>query len=390
MDLLWTYLIKDPVNATNLPTKKARCVCNGKPSNKNTVIFGHTFAKMLDHVGSRIFWAATAAKNFIVIGADAPNEFAEAPPAKIQLYVRVDKSYREWYYHKYNKKLTPDMVLKVSRALQGHPESPRAWAKLIDGILRKKLQLHPTTHEPYLYHGTHKGHEILLIREVDDFNVASSNDRINKEIIKDINKELTIEIKDRGRLTRYNGVDVLQTSDYIKISNKTYFEKVIEGHEWLLLDNQIANEPIPMKSDKDYMKELENSEVPTTEAEKRKLQNQMGFNYRQAIGTLIYMIVTCGPNILYPLIKLSQYNNNPLQVHYEAVKHLFKYLKSTIDDELYYWRSSKHPESKKGPIPTTHASNYKTRQYINTTSLIPSMVQWNQIGVETPNTGNQS
>ena len=120
---------------------------------------------MLDHVGSRIFWAATAAKNFIVRGADASNAFAEAPPPKIPLYVRVDKPYRDWYYHKYNKRISPDMVLKVNRALQGHPESPRAWAKLIDGILRKKLHL--TTHEPCLYHGTYKGHEILFLQQVD-------------------------------------------------------------------------------------------------------------------------------------------------------------------------------------------------------------------------------
>ena len=49
LDLLWTYIVK------TCGTLKARCVCNGQPSNRNTVIFGYTFAKMLDHVGSRIF-----------------------------------------------------------------------------------------------------------------------------------------------------------------------------------------------------------------------------------------------------------------------------------------------------------------------------------------------
>ena len=87
LDLLWTYNIKDDGRL------KARCVCNGKPSNKNTAIFGYTFAKMLDHVGSRIFWAAVAAKNFIVRGADASNAFAEAEAPKIPLYVRIDNSF---------------------------------------------------------------------------------------------------------------------------------------------------------------------------------------------------------------------------------------------------------------------------------------------------------
>ena len=97
LDLLWTYLVK--VDGT----KKARCVCNGQPKFKGTVIFGYTFAKMLDHVASRIFWAAAASKNFVVQGADASNAFAEASAPDIPLYVRVDTQYREWYQHKFQK-----------------------------------------------------------------------------------------------------------------------------------------------------------------------------------------------------------------------------------------------------------------------------------------------
>ena len=82
--------------------KKARCVCNGKPSNKNTVIFGHAFTKMLDHMSSRIFWAIAASRNYIVRGADASNAFAEADPPKIPLYVRVDTPFREWYQKRFN------------------------------------------------------------------------------------------------------------------------------------------------------------------------------------------------------------------------------------------------------------------------------------------------
>jgi hypothetical protein len=56
LNLIWCYDVKTD------GTLKARMVCNGRPSNKNTVIFGYTYAKSLDHVGARIFWAAAAAK----------------------------------------------------------------------------------------------------------------------------------------------------------------------------------------------------------------------------------------------------------------------------------------------------------------------------------------
>jgi hypothetical protein len=110
LDLLWTYNIKDD------GTRKARCVCNGRPSNKNTAIFGHTFAKSLDQVGSRIFWATAALKNMIVRGADASNAFAEADAPKIPRYVRTDQPFRDWWRQRYPDKNLPDnFVLPVKR-----------------------------------------------------------------------------------------------------------------------------------------------------------------------------------------------------------------------------------------------------------------------------------
>jgi hypothetical protein len=94
-------------------------VCNGQPSNKNTaVIFGYTYAKSLDHVGSRVFWAAAASKNYIVRGADVSNAFAEADAPKIPLYIRVNDQYREWWVEKMKRQTIPSgFVLPVHKAL---------------------------------------------------------------------------------------------------------------------------------------------------------------------------------------------------------------------------------------------------------------------------------
>lgn len=91
LDLLWTYLIKDD------GTKKSRCVCNGAKNMRGTVTLAETYAAALDQTGAKIFWAATAINNFVTIGADATNAFAEAPPPKAPLYVTVDEPFREWY-----------------------------------------------------------------------------------------------------------------------------------------------------------------------------------------------------------------------------------------------------------------------------------------------------
>ena len=257
LDLLWTYLVK--VNGT----KKARCVCNGQPKFKGTVVFGYTFAKMLDHVGSRFFWGMVASKNLIVRGADASNAFAEANAPEIPLYVRIDAPYREWYKHRYNKEIPPVYVLPVNKALQGHPESSRLWAQHMDRILKEKFHLKPTTHEGCLYQGKYKNEEILFLRQVGDFSVASKYEQMAIDLIHDIDKYMTINIKDLGRLNRYNGVDISQTKYYVKLSNETYINKLLQEHEWLLQDIDISNIPIPVKNENTFNQRLKKSSIST-------------------------------------------------------------------------------------------------------------------------------
>lgn len=63
----------------------------------------------------------------------------------------------------------------------------------------------------------------------------------------------------------------------------------------------------------------------------------MTFSYRQAIREIVFAPITCRPDILYSIIKLSQYNNKPAKIYYIAVKRVFKFLRDNIDGGLHYW-----------------------------------------------------
>ena len=107
LSLISTYLVKDDGQ------RKARCVCNGSKNMRGSVTMAETYASALEQTGARIFWSACALQNYIIIGADAANAFAEAPPPKAPLYVRVDKQYREWYLQKFGKIIPEGHVLRV-------------------------------------------------------------------------------------------------------------------------------------------------------------------------------------------------------------------------------------------------------------------------------------
>ena len=333
INLLWAYSIKTD------GTKKSRCVCNGSPKRKGTVTLAHNFAASLEQPGARTFWASSSILDMIVLGADASNAFTEAPPPKASLFVVVDQQYRDWWKSKGRGDMPLGYVLPVQHALQGHPESPRLWATMIDTIIREKANLHPCTHEPCLFSGFVDGEKVLFLRQVDDFAVACKNPAISEKVIDIISAELSAPMYKLGIISRYNGVDITQTNDYIKVHNTTYIKKILKAHDWLQDPAKLPENPIPMRDDNAYQNILDTAIGPTEPSEKYELEKEMKFNYRQALGEALFAMVTCRPDISYTVIKLSTFTNNPAKEHYLALKQIFRYLRHTMDDGMLFWRT---------------------------------------------------
>ena len=61
---------------------------NGSKNMHGTVTLAETYAALLEQMASRVFWAATTINNFVMIGVDASNVFAEAP-APVAIFVCI-------------------------------------------------------------------------------------------------------------------------------------------------------------------------------------------------------------------------------------------------------------------------------------------------------------
>jgi len=167
---------------------------------------------------------------------------------------------------------------------------------------------------------------------------------------------MRIEVKHLGTIDRFNGMDICQTRYYVKLTCKKYLIKMVKGHEDLL--QHIPVNAVPLPADSAYIRELENASVPATLTEKLELKEQMGFNYWQVIGEIIFPMMKCRPEIAPHAIKLSHYMENPAREHYQALRDILAFLANTPDEGIYYWRKEPRMDLPIGPLPSLHPDNY--------------------------------
>ena len=336
-NLVWSYGIK-AVDAR----KKARCTCDGSPRSGQVRVLDETYANCVDQTSARLFYGIAAAENLIVYGSDVSNAFAEAPPPQQGFYIRPDRTFLEWWtVHKNRPPILPGHMIPVLSAMQGHPESPRLWEKHADAILRE-LGLTPTTHEPCLYSGVIDGKRVILMRQVDDFAIAAPDAHTADLLLDMLDDKLSIPIKRQGHIDMYNGVDVLQTRHYIRLSCTSFIEKISEKYlaTWMKHLYAPSTRPTPLPTDAPWWKEFNKAIGDPDKKSQALLEKEMQMSYRAGVGELIWAMTTCRPDLAFASIKLSQSNSCPHKIHYHGLKQALKYLFGSKDDGIYFWRTS--------------------------------------------------
>jgi hypothetical protein len=351
--LVWTYNVK-----TLDGCKKAPCICEGSPCTGQATILDETYTNCVDQTSSQVFYGIAAAEKLLIFGADISNAFAEAPPPKQGFYIYPDRAFQEWWVnHKHNLPLANGEVIPILSAMQGHPESPYLWEKHADTILRN-IGLIPTVHELCLYLGIIDGKQIIFKCQVDYFAIAAPDEQMANILLDMIYDELSIPMKQQGFLDMYNGIDVLQTRNYIKISCKTFINKICDKYlnSWMQNFTSTEDQPTPLPTDPTGFKKFNAAIGDPDPKVQVKLVKNMQLTYWSGVEELIWAMTTTRPNLAYSSVKLSQANSAPNEHHYHGVKHALKYLYSTWDDGIYFWRTGACNEFKEGPLPTINSN----------------------------------
>jgi hypothetical protein len=107
---------------------------------------------------------------------------------------------------------------------------------------------------------------------VDDFAISGSSPEECNKVRETIQKQMTNKLHDLGVIKRFNGLDIHQMRDYIRISCELYIDKIARHHGWE--NEKVADRPVPMRNDAAYQATLELAKAPETENCNENLKRQ--------------------------------------------------------------------------------------------------------------------
>jgi len=126
---------------------------------------------------------------------------------------------------------------------------------------------------------------------VDDFAIASKDPKTADLLISKINAQVMTQNKGLG--TRYNGIDLSQTRDYIKVSCESFIDRMLQTHGW--------NQPSPNEKDchditpisSELIDKLQQKGYIEGTIDHKRTEQEAGFGYQQVLRELIYAYIIC-------------------------------------------------------------------------------------------------
>jgi len=131
-------------------------------------------------------------------------------------------------------------------------------------------------------------------------------------------------MKDLGPVSKFLGMNVIQTKEYISLSLSDYIVK--KAKEYSFTDIHETHNPL-QKSINYYDKSPPLSNITM---------------YQSLIGTLIFVANAGRPDIAHSVSFLSRFLKDPREVHYKAARRVFNYLYTTKEQQIVYKKDKKN------------------------------------------------
>lgn len=308
IDLKWVYKLKKDTEG-KVVKHKARIVAKGYVQQYG-VDFEEIFAPVTRLETVRLLLALSAKNGWTVHHLDVKSAFLNGE-LKEEVFVSQPEGFE--------KPGKEHMVYRLSKALYGLRQAPRAWYSKLRKCL-ENMGLVRCPYEHAVYTKREAGEVLIVAVYVDDLLVTGTNEVVTAEFKKQM--AATFEMSDLGRLSYYLGLEVNQQNGYVELKQEAYAKRVLEkaGME------SCNPTRFPMDPKAVITKDEGGTAVNATE-------------YKSIIGGLRYLVHT-RPDIAFAVGIISRYMEKPTELHLNAAKRILRYIRGTVSYGLIYSETS--------------------------------------------------
>ena len=292
----WVFTVKHKADGS-IERYKARLVAKGFTQSYG-IDYQETFAPVAKLNTIRVLLSIAANKDWPLYQLDVKNAFLNGDLEE-EVYMDIPPGF--------GNSSNRGKVCKLYKSLYGLKQSPRTWfGKFTKSIIRNGYTQCQTDHTLFVKFSSDKRRAILIVY-VDDIILTGDYKEELESLKHYLSKEF--EIKDLGNLKYFLGMEIARSKHGIFVSQRKYVLDLLT--ETGMLGCKPAS--TPMDSNKKVGSRLNKKPVDKG-------------RYQRLVGRLIYLSHT-RPDIGFAVSVVSQYMNNPIEEHMEAVTRILRYLK---------------------------------------------------------------
>ncbi|KAL0458871.1 UNVERIFIED_CONTAM: Retrovirus-related Pol polyprotein from transposon TNT 1-94 [Sesamum latifolium] len=297
---------------------KARLVAKGF-TQKEGIEFTEIFSPVVKYTTVRIILALTAHFNWELKQMDVKTAF---------LHGDLDETIYMSQPDGFISDIHPDHVCLLKKSLYGLKQSPRQWNKKFD-LFMQSLKFQRSAFDPCLYFKYYSDIHVFLVLYVDNMLIASFSITLIVELQNNLSKNF--EMKNLGDAKKILGMTIERNrkTSTIFLNQKSYVKNVVENFSM----TTAKPTPVPLAAHFQLCK----NQSPNSETEKERMKI---FPYSNAIGSVMYLMVSTRPDIAYAVSCLSKFMSNAGMPHWEALKWLLRYLNGSMDIGIIFSKLS--------------------------------------------------
>ncbi|GAB2296660.1 hypothetical protein Dimus_038434 [Dionaea muscipula] len=302
IDCKWIYKFKEGISKSDPIKFKARLVAKGF-SQKEGLDYNEIFSPVVKFKTIRLMLAVTAFYDLELEQMDVKTAFLNGD---------LDETILMHQPPGYVDKLHKDYVCKLKKSLYGLKQAPRQWYKRFDSFV-SNIGFVRSKYDVCMYFAHLDTIPIFLLLYVDDMLLISKS----MPLILDLKSKLSSEfdMKDLGIAKKILGMEIVRnrSKHEIRLHQTSYLKKVCIKFDMLNC------KPVHIPLAAHFI--LSKAQSPKNESEKIKMES---VPYLNAIGSVMYAMVSTRPDLSFSISLLSRFMSNPGCEHWMTSKMALK------------------------------------------------------------------